>query len=67
MNLLSLYTVMFGNITDIITMIKSSYGSQSELDETQILKTITEDIDLLIIDDLGKDMQLKIPGCCKIR
>lgn len=51
----SLYTVMFGNITDIITMIKSSYGSQSELDETQILKTITEDIDLLIIDDLGKE------------
>ena len=50
-----LYTVVFGNVTDIITLIKSSYGSQSELDETQILRTITEDIDLLILDDLGKE------------
>lgn len=50
-----LYTVVFGNVTDIITLIKSSYGSQSELDETQLLKAITEDIDLLIIDDLGKE------------
>lgn len=50
-----LYTVMFGNITDIITVIKSSYSNQSELDELQILKAITEDIDLLIIDDLGKE------------
>ncbi len=58
----SLYTVMFGNITDIITMIKSSYGSQSELDETQILKTITEDIDLLIIDDLGKEYATENTG-----
>lgn len=51
----NLYTVMFGNVTDIITLIKSSYGNQSELDELQILKAITEDIDLLIIDDLGKE------------
>ena len=51
----NLYTVMFGNVTDIITLIKSSYSGHSELDEMQIIKTITEDIDLLIIDDLGKE------------
>jgi len=49
----SLYTVIFGNVTDIITLIKSSYG-KTELDESEIINTIT-DIDLLIIDDLGKE------------
>lgn len=49
-----LYTVMFGNVTDIIMLIKSSYSSKAELDETEIINMIT-DIDLLVIDDLGKE------------
>lgn len=50
-----LYTVIFGNATDIITLIKSSYDNQVELSEAQILKTITEEVDFLVIDDLGKE------------
>ena len=50
-----LYTVLFGNITDIVTLIKSSYYNQAEYSEAQILKTITEEVDLLVIDDLGKE------------
>lgn len=51
----NLYTVAFGNITDIIMLIKSTYGKESELTELEIIKTLTDDVDLLIIDDLGKE------------
>jgi len=50
-----LHAVMFGNITDIISLVKSTYGKGSEYDELSIINTLTNDIDLLIIDDLGKE------------
>lgn len=51
----NLYTVAFGNITDIIILIKSTYGKESELTELEVIRTLTEEVDLLIIDDLGKE------------
>lgn len=54
-----LYTVMFGNITDIIMLIKSTYSKDSEVSEMQIIHTLTKDVDLLIIDDLGKEFSSK--------
>lgn len=50
-----LYTVLFGNITDIIALVKTSYREESELTELEIINTLTKDIDLLVIDDLGKE------------
>lgn len=50
-----LYAVMFGNITDIIALVKTTYQKEAELTELEIIKTLTEDVDLLIIDDLGKE------------
>lgn len=49
-----LYTVVFGNVTDIITLIKSSYSAKGDMSEAEIINTITN-IDLLVIDDLGKE------------
>ncbi len=48
-----LYTVVFGNITNIISLIRSSY-SRNDLQENEILDTLAA-VDLLIIDDLGKE------------
>jgi|Wag4MinimDraft_11_1082651.scaffolds.fasta_scaffold05340_4 DNA replication protein DnaC len=50
-----LYSVVFGNVTDIVTLIKSTYKADSELSEAEIIKMFTQDTDLLIIDDLGKE------------
>lgn len=50
-----LYTVIFGNITDIIAMVKTTYKKESELTELEIIDTLTKDVDLLVIDDLGKE------------
>lgn len=50
-----LYTVIFGNITDIISLVKSTYRKDSNISEIDIINTITKDVDLLILDDLGKE------------
>lgn len=50
-----LYTVMFGNITDIITLVKSTYSKHSEETELQVIQALTSEVDLLVIDDLGKE------------
>lgn len=50
-----LHIVMFGNITDIISLVKSTYRKDSDISEIDIINTITEDIDLLALDDLGKE------------
>ncbi len=50
-----LYSVIFGNVTDIITLIKGSYRQDSEITEGEIIKAFTEDTDIFIIDDLGKE------------
>lgn len=50
-----LYTVMCRNITDIISMIKSTYGQKSDLEEQEIVDILTKEVDLLVIDDLGKE------------
>lgn len=53
-----LYTVIFGNITDIISQIKSTYSGESEYTENKIIEYLTN-VDLLIIDDLGKEYSSK--------
>jgi len=50
-----LYTVIFGNITDIIALIKSTYSKDSEVSEFQIIHMLTKQVDLLVLDDLGKE------------
>ena len=50
-----LYRTYFGNVLDIISFFKSSYNKNSSISERELIKLITEDIDLLIIDDLGKE------------
>mgnify|MGYP001049611483 CR=1 FL=1 len=49
-----LYSVIFGNVTDIITMIKSTYEKDAEITELELINTLTK-TDLIIIDDLGKE------------
>ena len=51
----NLYSVIFGNVTDIITLIKTSYRKDSELTEAEIIKLFTDDTDVFIFDDLGKE------------
>lgn len=50
-----LYSVIFGNVTDIVTLIKSTYRKDSELSEAEVIKALTDDTDVFIIDDLGKE------------
>lgn len=50
-----LYTVICRNITDIISLIKSTYGQKTELEEWEIVDILTTEVDLLVIDDLGKE------------
>jgi DNA replication protein DnaC len=50
-----LYDVIFGNVTDIVTLIKSTYRSDSEYTEAEMIKTFTNDVDIFIIDDFGKE------------
>ena len=50
-----LYSVYFGNTTDIMTFIKSTYSKNAEITEGEAIDLMTEEIDLLVIDDLGKE------------
>jgi len=47
-------TVIFGNVTTLLGRLRSAYSDDSEYEETQILKEL-HDVDLLVIDDLGKE------------
>ncbi len=49
-----LYRVMFGNVVNLINLIRSTYKRDAELSEKEILD-IMADADLLVIDDLGKE------------
>ena len=50
-----LYSCYFGNIVDIIGFVKSTYNKNSLLTESEAINIMTEQIDLLVIDDLGKE------------
>lgn len=50
----NLYTVIFGNITDIISRIYDTYDKSSDVSTMEIIQYLTS-VDLLIIDDLGKE------------
>ncbi len=50
-----LYNVYFGNVVDIMSFIKSTYSGNSVLTEDEAIKLMTESVDLLVIDDLGKE------------
>lgn len=50
-----LYNTYFGNVVDIIGFVKSTYNKNSTLTELEAIKIMTERIDLLVIDDLGKE------------
>jgi len=47
-------TVIFGNVTTLLGRIRQTYSENSQYEEEQILKELY-DVDLLIIDDLGKE------------
>lgn len=48
-----LYVVLFGSSADIISRIKQTYGKSGE-SELDVIEALTN-VDLLIIDDLGKE------------
>lgn len=50
-----LYIVYFGNTTDIMSFIKSTYSKNTDITEEEAVNIMTEKVDLLIIDDLGKE------------
>lgn len=50
-----LYSVYFGNTTDIMSFIKSTYSKDAEMTEGEVIELMTEKVDLLVIDDLGKE------------
>jgi len=50
-----LYSVYFGNATDIMSFIKSTYSKDAKITEGEAINLMTEDINLLVIDDLGKE------------
>lgn len=50
-----LYSTYFGNIVDIISFIRSTYTKDSVLSEDEAISIITTEVDLIIIDDLGKE------------
>lgn len=47
-------TVIFGNVTTLLGRLRFAYSDNSEYEETQILRELY-DVDLLVIDDLGKE------------
>lgn len=51
----SLTDTYFGNVTDIINFCKSTYNKNSELTEAEAIDIMTDEVGLLIIDDLGKE------------
>lgn len=50
-----LYSVYFGNIVDIMSFIKSTYNDSSKITEDEAINLMTRQVDLFIIDDLGKE------------
>lgn len=50
-----LYSSYFGNVVDILGFVKSTYNKNSILTEIESIEVMTEKIDLLVIDDLGKE------------
>lgn len=50
-----LYNTYFGNVVDIMSFIKSTYNKNSSLTESEAINIMTKEIDLLVIDDLGKE------------
>ncbi len=50
-----LYSTYFGNIVDIISFIRSTYTKDSTLSEDEAISIITTQVDLIVIDDLGKE------------
>lgn len=50
-----LYLVYFGNVVDIMSFIKSTYNKESSLTEEEAVNVMTKEVDLFIIDDLGKE------------
>lgn len=50
-----LYSVYFGNVVDIMSFIKSTYNKESSLTEEEAVNVMTKEVDLFIIDDLGKE------------
>lgn len=51
----NLYSTYFGNVMDVISFVKSTYNKSSKLSEIEAINIMTERIDLLVIDDLGKE------------
>lgn len=50
-----LYSTYFGNVVDIIGFVKNTYNKNSLLTEVEAIDIMTKKIDLLVIDDLGKE------------
>lgn len=50
-----LHSTYFGNAPDIIAFCKSTYDRTSEITEAEAITMMTDKMDLLIIDDLGKE------------
>jgi DNA replication protein DnaC len=47
-------TVIFGNITTLLGQLRFTYSDDSEYEELQLIRELS-DVDLLVIDDLGKE------------
>jgi DNA replication protein DnaC len=50
-----LYSVYFGNVVDIMSFIRGTYNRDSSLTEEEAVNIMTKEVDLFIIDDLGKE------------
>ena len=50
-----LYSVYFGNVVDIMSFIRGTYNRNSSLTEEEAVNIMTKEVDLFIIDDLGKE------------
>lgn len=50
-----LYSVYFGNVVDIMSFIRGTYSRDSSLTEEEAVNIMTKEVDLFIIDDLGKE------------
>lgn len=50
-----LYSTYFGNVVNIISTLKSTYNKNPILTEAESIDIMTNKVDLLIIDDLGKE------------
>ncbi len=50
-----MYSTYFGNVIDLISFVKSTYNKNSTLTEMEAISIMTQKVDLLVIDDLGKE------------